>query len=113
MNVMKIREHLRRDGWLLAAILACTAFCLIAGFMQQPSDMTESRISRVLSAMAGAGRTEVAVYYNDNSVPCGAVVVAEGADSIAVRLRLNEAVSTLLGLDPSAVAVYALEGGTP
>lgn len=112
MNTTKLREHLRRDGWLLAAILACTAFCLITGATQQTSS-EESRISRVLSAMAGAGHTEVAVYRDENSVPCGAVVVAEGADSIAVRLRLCEAVSTLLGLDTSAVAVYPLEGDPP
>ena len=113
MNIQKFREQLRRDGWLLAAIVACAALCLIAGVSQQPSSSEEGRISRVLSAMAGAGRTEVAVYYDDSAVPCGAIVIAEGADSITVRLRLNEAVSTLLGLDPSAVAVYPLEGGTP
>ena len=112
MNITRLREHLKREGWLLAAILACTALCLLMGATQKPTS-EESRISQVLSTMAGAGRTEVAVYYDGNSVPCGAVVVAEGADSIAIRLRLREAVSTLLGLEAAAVAVYPLEGGMP
>ena len=43
--------------------------------------------------------------------PCGAVVVASGAEDIAVRLRLQEAVTTLLGLDSSRVAVYPRKGG--
>ena len=40
-----------------------------------------------------------------------AVVVASGAEDIAVRLRLQEAVTTLLGLDSSRVAVYPRKGG--
>ena len=44
---------------------------------------------------------------------CGAVVIAEGAQDISVRLWLTDAVATLLGLDASAVAVYPSKGGTP
>ena len=45
------------------------------------------------------------------SSPGGAVVVASGAEDIAVRLRLQEAVTTLLGLDSCRVAVYPRKGG--
>lgn len=110
MNTARLREYLRKDGWLLAALGLCVVLCLALGTSGGASDSEESRISRVLSAMEGAGTVEVAVYYED-ALPCGAVVVAEGASSIAVQLRLTNAVSTLLGLDPTRVAVYPREGG--
>ena len=39
----------------------------------------------------------------------GAVVVAEGADDLSVRLSLIRAVRTLLGLPESAVDVFVME----
>ena len=43
-------------------------------------------------------------------MPCGAVVVAEGADDVAVKLRLASAVTTLLGIHQDRVAIYEREG---
>ena len=108
----KLREYLRKDGWLVAALLFVVALCLALGAMETraPSQTSEeARLSRVLSAMAGAGTVDVAVYY-DEAVPCGAVIVADGAGDAAVRIRLAGAVTTLLGLDASRVAVYEREG---
>lgn len=108
----KFRDYLRRDGWLVAALLLVVALCLALGVSENsPSAQTadEARLSRVLSAMAGAGAVDVAVYY-DEAVPCGAVVIADGAADPAVRIRLAGAVTTLLGLDASRVAVYERKG---
>ena len=113
MNMQRIRDHLRRNGWLLTALAICVAGCLLADALPGGSDPQNEQLSRVLSAMAGAGEVEVAIHYDAQSLPCGAVVLAQGASSIAVRLQLTDAVSTLLGLDPSAVAVYPLKGGAP
>lgn len=113
MSMQRIRDHLRRNGWLLTALAICVAGCLLAGGLSGGSDPQNEQLSRVLSAMAGAGEVEVAIHYDAQSLPCGAVVLAQGASSIAVRLQLTDAVSTLLGLDPSAVAVYPLKGGAP
>ena len=108
----KLRDYLHRDGWLVAAMLLVVILCLALGAMesrQASQTDDEARLSRVLSAMAGAGTVDVAVYY-DGAVPCGAVVVADGASDAAVRIRLAGAVTTLLGLDASRVAVYEREG---
>lgn len=116
MNTEKLREYLRRDGWILAALILCAVVCIFLSSAGESADPENERISRVLSAMEGAGETQLAIVYDAQAAPCGAVVVAEGADSVAVRLRLTSAVSTLLGLDPSAVAVYPLDaekGGKP
>ena len=110
--IQRLRDYLRRDGWLVAALLLVVALCLMLGASEgshaaQSAD--EARLSRVLSAMAGAGTVDVAIYYDD-AAPCGAVVVADGAGDAAVRIRLTSAVTTLLGLDASRVAVYEREG---
>ncbi|MBQ2954775.1 MAG: hypothetical protein IJE07_14690 [Clostridia bacterium] len=107
----RLMERLRRDGWLLGALLACVAACLLLNAAPAESTQDE-RISRVLSAMAGAGHTEVAIYYDAQDVPCGALVLASGADDVAIRLQMNRAVSTLLGLPAEAVAVYPLAQGS-
>ena len=110
MNMTRFRELLRRDGWLYAAIALCVVLALSVSAISGSSPDEETRIARVLSEIAGAGIVSVTIYTED-SHPCGAVVVASGAEDIAVRLRLQEAVTTLLGLDSSRVAVYPRKGG--
>lgn len=108
----RVTAWLRRDGWLLGALLATVALCLMLGASEGTGrNREETRLCRVLSAMEGAGSVDVAVYYDGDAVPCGAVVVADGAGDAAVRIRLADAVTTLLGLDAGRVAVYEREGG--
>lgn len=102
-------SYLKKDGWLLAALLLCVGLCLLLGTQGTAATDVESRVSRVLSAIEGAGRVEVAVYYEE-SVPCGAVVVAQGASDVAVQLRLISAVSTLLGIEQGCIAIFEREG---
>ena len=45
------------------------------------------------------------------TVPCGAVAVAEGADDPLVRMQLTQALCALLGLQASAVSVVSASGG--
>ena len=101
--------YLKKDGWILAALLFCVAMCLMLGLQSEAASTEESRISRVLSAIDGAGTVEVAVYYED-ALPCGAVVVADGAGDVTVQLRLISAVTTLLGIQQDRVAIYEREG---
>ena len=110
MNMTRFRDLLRRDGWLYAAIALCVVLALSVSAISGSSPDEEARIARVLSEIAGAGSVSVTIYTED-SHPCGAVVVASGAEDIAVRLRLQEAVTTLLGLDSCRVAVYPRKGG--
>ena len=112
----RLWEKCRRDLWLFVALGVAAALCLLLGFsgsaVSLQSDQ-EARLARVLSAMEGAGRVEVAVFYGaEDAAPCGAVVVAEGADSVAVRLQLTRAVCTLLGLEAEQVDIFKLGGGS-
>ncbi len=110
----KLQAFLRRDGWLLALLCACVAACALLGGSDADTS-PEGRVSKVLSEMTGAGRVEVAIFYEEDaqrqSVPCGAVVVADGAGDVGVRLRLRRAVQTLLGLGEECVEVFERGGG--
>ena len=117
MQWQTFRERFRKDGWLMIALAAAVIACLLLGMAENASTGAteeEARLSRVLSAIEGAGQVEVAVFYDENaqdgektaSVPVGAVVVAQGADDVAVRIRLIRAVTTLTGLDNAKVEVF-------
>lgn len=82
MNMTRFRELLRRDGWLYAAIALCVVLALSVSAISGSSPDEETRIARVLSEIAGAGSVSVTIYTED-SQPCGAVVVASGAEDIA------------------------------
>lgn len=101
--------------WLAALLSAAVMLALLMGAERTAASREEQRVAEVLSAMAGAGRVEVALFYGEEKTlsqkPTGAVVVAEGADDVAVRLRLIRAVRTLLGLPETAVDVFEMEDG--
>ena len=104
----RLSAYLKKDGWIFAVLLLCAVLCLYLGAGEEATT-EESRISRVLSAIDGAGTVDVAVYYED-ALPCGAVIVADGAGEVAVQLRLLSAVTTLLGIEQNRVAIYEREG---
>lgn len=116
MPPQRLKERLHKDGWLMLALAGCILMCLLLGNMEPSAPRTdeEARLARVLSAMAGAGEVEVAVFYqSETAVPCGAVIVAQGADDAGVRIQLTRAVCTLLGLEPAQVDVFRSGGITP
>lgn len=117
MPFARLKERWRKDGWLLLALAVSILLCLMLGLAESSSPgqtEEEARLARVLSAMEGAGDVEVAVFYQEASpLPSGAVIVAAGADDVGVRLQLNRAVCTLLGLEPSQVEVFRSKGGQP
>lgn len=112
----------KRGSMLLIALLLCASALIMLPSLQDAdgSAMTneEKRISTALSRIAGAGETRVAISYsaqesgtltNGRTVPSGAIIVSAGAGEIAVRLDLQRAVQTLLGLPAGAVEVFAAE----
>lgn len=105
----RFSAYLKKDGWILASLIFSVALCLMLGSRDSIPATEEDRLRQVLSAIDGAGSVDIAVYYEE-SVPCGAVVVAQGARDVAVQLRLVSAVTTLLGIHQERVAIYPMEG---
>ncbi|MDE6302983.1 MAG: hypothetical protein K2M36_05300 [Clostridia bacterium] len=66
----------------------------------------EQRLSSILSNIDGAGRVEAMITMQDGR-QIGVLVIADGADSITVRLRLIDATATALGVDKSIVNVFS------
>ena len=116
MNLKRLMEP-KMLPWLAAALLVAVLLLMDGGGDKGMASQEEQRIAEVLGAMAGAGKVEVALFYGGETDalgarttgPTGAVVVAEGADDLSVRLSLIRAVRTLLGLPESAVDVFVME----
>ena len=77
----------------------------------------EKRLAKTLASVSGAGRVRVTLYYAEGGglgggsrQLTGALVVARGAGDIGVRLRLAQALETLLDLQPGHVLVLEMEG---
>ena len=100
---------------LAAALLLCW---LAAASQRTGASPLEERLARTLSCMEGAGRVEVTIRTREvassggalgasvsESVPCGAVVIAQGAQDPLVEMELRQAVCALLGLPASSVSV--------
>lgn len=110
-----------RSGLWLALVLAALALMMVLGgdkSLTAEANQTERRMAEVLGAIAGAGKVEVALFYapsgaygEEEGVPTGAVVVAQGAADLGVKLDLIRAVRTLLGLPENAVDVFVMEEG--
>lgn len=112
---------MKKQGlWIALAVGLVALMLLMNGSDTTTMTSEEKRVAQVLSAIDGAGKVEVALFYtrpagtfaseNDGS-PSGAVVVAQGAGDMEVKLNLIRAVRTLLTLEESAVDVFVMEDG--
>ena len=122
-NWLEKIKSARAGPWVLLAAVCAAAFLLFSvnPLAKSPAvTMTEEeqRLSATLSSIAGAGEIRVSIYYAQAAspfggtgarTPIGAVIVAQGAGDVAVRLNLLRAAETLLGLSASQVEVFPME----
>ena len=117
----RLRAALTPQAVLLLAAALLLVWLASAG-QRTGASALETRLARTLSSMDGVGQVEVTIRVREvassdgafgaaqnECVPCGAVVVAQGAGDPLVELKLRQAVCALLGLPSSAVSV--MEGG--
>lgn len=103
----KILEELkgaRRIEWFLAvAAVAILLLTQCAGSDSAARYRTdeESRLISVLQKIDGVGRVDVMI----SADALGVLVVADGADQLAVCLRIQYVVQTLLGCEASDVEI--------
>lgn len=110
MKLSHWKELLHRDAWLYGALAFCVALGLILSGMQETGGQEEQQIAQVLSQISGAGEVSIAIYREEDK-PCGAIIVSSGAQDVSIRLQLQQAAQTLLGLPASRIGVYPRKGG--
>lgn len=122
-SFQKLKEHpfvkkvlaIKNIRLIAVALIIALALIIYSGVGSASStdtpsnmDLEESRLATVLSNIQGAGKVEVMISRNDDTVT-GVLVVAEGAKDISVLLKLLDATSTVMGVDKSIVEVYQME----
>lgn len=109
----KTRRLIKKTGaGVWAAMAACALLCLLlltSGKNEEGKTDKEIRLERVMEKIEGAGDTDVMIA-EENGCVTGVLVVSQGAEDIAVRLRLQNAVKTLLDVDNERINVMPMEG---
>lgn len=80
-----------------------------AGAPETSMDNDESRLAGILEGLEGVGRVETMITRGEDDEVVGIIVIAEGAEDIATRLRLLSAVTTAMGVDKQIVNVYTMK----
>ena len=80
-----------------------------AGAPETSMDSDESRLAGILEGLEGVGRVETMITRGEDGEVVGIIVIAEGAEDIATRLRLLSAVTTAMGVDKQIVNVYTMK----
>ena len=80
-----------------------------AGAPETSMDSEESRLAGILEGLEGVGRVETMITRGEDDEVVGIIVIAEGAEDIATRLRLLSAVTTAMGVDKQIVNVYTMK----
>lgn len=68
----------------------------------------EGELSELCSAIDGVGRCRVMITYGEDEEVAAVAVLCEGADSVEVRARLNELISSLYGIRTSRISVVRM-----
>ena len=72
-------------------------------------DVEEQKLANVWSQIEGVGNTKVMINRGKDEEVIGVIVIAEGAKSKTVCLRINQAVRTELSLTPEKVKIYLMK----
>ncbi len=73
-----------------------------------PDESPEQRLSTACSAVDGVGECTVLVYYSPDSKEKeieSVIVICDGADSVDVRLRLTEMLSSFYGIGANRIRI--------
>ncbi len=78
---------------------------------EKESSVEQKTESQKPATVSGSNGTEPIVIKEKQPAVRGVIVVAEGADNIAVRMDLQRAVQTVLNVPSASIEVFALENG--
>lgn len=124
-------KSIKNPEVIVALILVALALIIYSGYTSssqqtvaqtdETSTELELRLANVLSQIDGAGEVQVMIYFADETDATssnffsssaekgeivGVIIVAEGADDIATRLKLLQATETALAVDSKQVQIF-------
>ena len=110
-----LKRYLRdtKSVLLIAVALALGLILIFIGSYGGSDDESatgvEQRLAAACSAVAGVGECEGMIYFTEGEEKGGSVesviVICEGADSVEVRLRLTEMLSSFFGIGTNRVRI--------
>ena len=106
----------RKDITKIAIVMALGLVLIFMGLRGTDEEKVESigleeRIAAACSAVDGVGECSVYVYYapkesrNDEAKVESVIVICEGAESVEVRLRLTELLSSFFGIGTNRIRI--------
>ena len=97
----------RRSEIILIGVALCALLlCFMNGIPKgEIATEEEKRMQRILSQIEGAGSVRVMLSMDGSGEHKGAVVAAPGAEQIEVKLKLQQAMHTLTGLELDQIEV--------
>ena len=104
-------DRIGAAAWALMGMLALLCLLLISGRKESDDVGTdiERRMERVIKRMEGVRDCDVMIIDNDNEIT-GVLIVCDGAEDISVRIRVQNAVGTLLDIENSKIGVVPMKG---
>lgn len=101
----------RNLKWL--ALLAIALIILIAatliGEKEHSQGSLESDVEELCSSVEGVGECRVMLTLGESGEVCAVAVICEGGDSVSVRYRLVELLSSLYGISTHRICVEKME----
>ena len=111
----------KNDIIKIAVVLALGLILIFLGgrrekTVSESESSTEERIAAACSGVDGVGKCSVYIYYSPSDAR-GAedevesvIVICEGADSVEVRHRLTEMLSSFFGIGSNRVKIEKMQG---
>lgn len=101
---LEILRGARKIEWLLLLVAVAVLLMQFSGVDDGSSEI-EERLTEVLENVEGVGRVRVMIVEDQTGNPDGVLIVADGAKDMGVRLRLQAAVQTLLGMENTRIEI--------
>lgn len=98
-------------GWAALGIFLLLCLLLYESKRESADVKTEMeiRLEQVLEKVSGAGET-YAMINEENGNVTGVLIVCEGAENIAVRLRVQDAARAILNVENANIHVMPMKG---
>jgi hypothetical protein len=95
---------------LIAIALVLVILCLIPERSDEEVEYPdeEARLSAVVAEVYGVGRCELMINYTDDGEVFGVIVLCEGAESVSVRERLTDLLSSLYGIGANRISILKI-----